>query len=773
MLDYGQIIFFRDMFDAENHSNFEDNESEEYWMEEEEWENETEEETAAAVDAGKNTDFSSKQEKNEEYQEDAIDFQKMQFTKIEIKPLRVEINTNDRNADGYGNSREPVFSAVKTPVDIQKNDNYKPSQILEDIKTRQDDSREILRKYIMSDENKKITSGIEAFIKKKSQETENDALPTDKNTKIQALYQTGDITDYDNMGNQFPDYYKTQSPPFFSSNDYFPEQENFILPKQDFFTPQNIRSQPNNSLLDDYPYLKNQRYSIENSDRVITPSASPQTIMERLEIPPNQQKTTPTAEDRMIFSDALTSSTILPVDVLDDRYTKIDKNKCCSLGVFATNSDLKQLCMMRPDMESLSISNCNMIYEFDCIKKLQYLKEFEARNCQLLTSLDCIAEARELRVLNIASSGVTNIDAVANLKNLEVLNCAACKITEIKALKYCPKLIEVVLWGCMSVSDIDSLGFCQNLRCLDLEFTGVSDLFPLVNNRKLEFLDLDVCEKIKDLAPLTALHNLKILTMEGNSIIMERQLENISGLRELKYLNLKDRKINNSSLFEGLTNLEELNLAGSTFSNVSPLAKLINLTVLDLSANSSIKNISSLCTLSKIKKFLIGGGGNIRGLRDGDKFAAGKSQMEIEDVDVIGNFTKMVIFNTSNNPKIKNIDAIKNCKDMEEVYLARCIGLEDVTALGSLMNLNKIDLTSCPKIKELYFLSNLPKLLSLMFNGTIVYSPSFLSNWKKATGMFELGGNDSDMLSKNFLVSARKKVKLQKMLKTAFAVKNN
>ncbi|MDR0572402.1 MAG: hypothetical protein LBG48_06145, partial [Rickettsiales bacterium] len=164
-------------------------------------------------------------------------------------------------------------------------------------------------------------------------------------------------------------------------------------------------------------------------------------------------------------------------------------------------------------------------------------------------------------------------------------------------------------------------------------------------------------------------------------------------------------------------------------------------------------------------------GGNIRGLREGDKFAAGKSQMEIEDVDVIGNFTKMTVFNSSNNPRIKEINAIKNCKNLEEVYLARCTGLEDVSALGSLTNLINIDLTSCPKIKELYFLSNLPKLLSLMFNGTIVYSPSFLSNWKKSTGMFALVGNDSDMLSKNFLVSAKKKVKLQKVLKNVFTVK--
>jgi sporulation protein YlmC with PRC-barrel domain len=163
----------------------------------------------------------------------------------------------------------------------------------------------------------------------------------------------------------------------------------------------------------------------------------------------------------------------------------------------------------------------------------------------------------------------------------------------------------------------------------------------------------------------------------------------------------------------------------------------------------------------------MGGSGQFSGKNiSGNK--GGASVMEVEDISVVCNFKKLKALNISNNSKIRDITALEGCKDMEEIYMNKCTNVEDVTVLGSLQNLNTIQIESCPKIKELYFLSELKNIKELKYNGTVVYSPSFLSNWKRSTNLDGFGGNDADPISKSFVNAAKKRVKRQKMLKGIF-----
>jgi hypothetical protein len=486
----------------------------------------------------------------------------------------------------------------------------------------------------------------------------------------------------------------------------------------------------------------------------------------------SQQKQDVSGSDK-IFSDILFTSSILPDGSFDEaRYLKVNKKECHKLNVFSTNKNLKDLCETYPHMESLDISNCNMLYEFDCLKKLDNLKEFCARNCQLFTDAGCLANSRELSVLNIAASGIMNIDSVKNFKKLRVLNCSGCKITNVNGLSECGELVELIAWGCMPLGNLDGLEGCFNLRCLDLEGTGAIDLFSLINCKKMELLILDGCDKIKDFSPISALNILKYLAVDGSNIIFERQLENFAGLSELFLLSLKDRKINTLSMFSGLKNLRELGLAGGGFSDLSPIANLTNMAVLDITACSLVKDISCLYKMDKLTKLIANGAGAFA-QKNISANTASSSVMDIQNVDVVAHFPKLRALNVSNNPKIRDINALVNCKDMEEIYLNRCTNIEDVSALGGLPKLEIIHLESCPKIKELYFLSDLINIKQLKFNGTVVYTPSFITNWKKCGNLDVFGGNDSDPISKIFINSAKKKVKRQKMLKNIFAIKED
>ena len=195
----------------------------------------------------------------------------------------------------------------------------------------------------------------------------------------------------------------------------------------------------------------------------------------------------------------------------------------------------------------------------------------------------------------------------------------------------------------------------------------------------------------------------------------------------------------------------------------------------DITANSTVKDVSCLSRLTKLKKFLIGGGGDAKSLKN-TKLGAGVSacsQMEISDVSVISNFTNLVEFNITNNPKVRTIEGIKNCQVLEECYLNKCTQLEEISELGYIKTLHKLHLNYCPKIKDLYFLQYLPNMLELQFDGTIVNSVAFLSNFKKCNSMYLLKGYGSDLLSVNVIGSAKKKNKMQKSLRKYFAAKKD
>ncbi|MDR1498996.1 MAG: leucine-rich repeat protein, partial [Rickettsiales bacterium] len=149
------------------------------------------------------------------------------------------------------------------------------------------------------------------------------------------------------------------------------------------------------------------------------------------------------------------------------------------------------------------------------------------------------------------------------------------------------------------------------------------------------------------------------------------------------------------------------------------------------------------------------------------------SSMNIEDISVVRNMTKLKEINLSVNPRLKDISIISVCEKMEEVSFQNCTQLEDVSVLGNLKELKKINLNSCPKIRDLYFLRNLPKIEELKYNGTIVYTPGLITILKLANGIDKIEGNDSDMMSKTTLVSGKKKNKLQKAIKKYVAPKND
>lgn len=494
--------------------------------------------------------------------------------------------------------------------------------------------------------------------------------------------------------------------------------------------------------------------------------------VEEKELPQNVDNIEEKKEEvEYIYSSVIDFTSSVPIESFDgDGYEKIRADKCVFLDSHITENDLIELYKNKKDIESLDISNCDNLVNFNIISKFENLKELNVNNCDNFDNIECLQGCKNLRVLNIGNTKVRNIDNIGIFPELRIFNCSCNSITNIKNIYKCEKLVELNLWGCVSVGDLNGLENLYNLRSLDVDSTSITDLFPLVNCKNIEFLFMDNCTKLTDLYSLSSLSNLKCLLADGKNMLTDSQLEVFEDLTTLEYLTLNSRRIHNLHYVRKLTKMKELILQGCNVTDLSPIENLTELIKLDVTANSALKDLSPLFKMTKLKKLIAGGGGVAAG-KVGNLKGAASSTMAIEDISVVKNFTKLKEINLNSNIRLKDISAMSVCEKMEEVYLQKCTQLEDVSVLGNLKNIEKLNISSCPRIKELYFLRNLPNLLELLYDGTIVHTPGLTTILKKANNMYLLKGNDADILSQAMLGSGKKKAKLMKAFKSYFPSK--
>ena len=120
----------------------------------------------------------------------------------------------------------------------------------------------------------------------------------------------------------------------------------------------------------------------------------------------------------------------------------------------------------------------------------------------------------------------------------------------------------------LTQNEVEELGKLTHLKCLDVEFAGLSDIEPLSALTELTQLDITF-NSISDISPLANLRNLTELYLADNLI------DDISPLKKL-------------------TKLTKLHLSENHISDISPLKRLTNLRELQLSSSISSEDIAQL-----------------------------------------------------------------------------------------------------------------------------------------------------------------------------------
>ena len=238
----------------------------------------------------------------------------------------------------------------------------------------------------------------------------------------------------------------------------------------------------------------------------------------------------------------------------------------------------------------------------------------------------------------------------------------------------------------ISTQTIELLGQQANLKHLDLNTCGVSNLSGLANCSALEYLDVSN-DHVTDLSPLANCANLSELYLTSNAIT---SLDVIATMDQLQKLDLSYNAVENLSALRSCTQLQELNLSHCSLTDISALGEIPSLTKLTASANeletiagiencvnlveidlsdNKLVSVIQLSGIDSLKLVNI----NYNDVINVPQFNA-NSQLEkfyadhnfLEDLSGLTNCTHLNYVTLDYN-NISNIDALANCPNLVEV----------------------------------------------------------------------------------------------------------
>ena len=223
---------------------------------------------------------------------------------------------------------------------------------------------------------------------------------------------------------------------------------------------------------------------------------------------------------------------------------------------------------------------------------------------------------------------------------------------------------------------------------------------------------------IQDLIGLEHAHNLEELSLGGDHIAGKGYVNSntitdfspLTGLTNLKVLDLSDFSFSDVSFLAKLTQLTSLDLFNNNVSDISPLANLTKLTWLDLWGND-ISDVSPLAELTKLTRL-------------------GLSYNNISDISPLTNLTELTSLGLYRN-SISDVSPLANLTELTSLGLSDT-NISDVSPLANLTKLTSLFLSDT-NISDVSPLANLTKLIWLFLSDTNISDVSPLANLTKLT----------------------------------------
>jgi len=174
---------------------------------------------------------------------------------------------------------------------------------------------------------------------------------------------------------------------------------------------------------------------------------------------------------------------------------------------------------------------------------------------------------------------------------------------------------------------------------------------------------------------------------------------------------------------EHCENLRCLQMGHQSISDISPIATLTKLKVLNFTQNRKISDITPLAELTELEWLDL-------------------DSNLITDISPLRNLVRLKFLNLQLNP-IENINAIKNMLELETFFLFRA-ALEDISAASNLVRLTQLWLVDCG-LRDISRLTNLVNIKNLHLAWNQISDINPLSNFKKLEWVALEKNNISDI----------------------------
>lgn len=230
------------------------------------------------------------------------------------------------------------------------------------------------------------------------------------------------------------------------------------------------------------------------------------------------------------------------------------------------------------DISYLDLSS-NSISDITPLRNNRFMRYLNLNNNQI-SHIYLISDFKELRELNLGSNQISDVSALAGLTKLEKLNISQNQITDISALSNLTSLTELHI-GSNPIDDISPVSNLSQLTYLNADGLEFSDCSVFKDMKDLVELNLWMCHGFNDLSGLSGLTNLKILDLGWVQI---EDISPLAGLNKLEHLNLQFNNVEDISPLANLKSLKQLQLEDTPVEDYSPLYNLTGLEHLSLSS---------------------------------------------------------------------------------------------------------------------------------------------------------------------------------------------
>ncbi|MDH5328130.1 MAG: leucine-rich repeat domain-containing protein, partial [Gammaproteobacteria bacterium] len=382
----------------------------------------------------------------------------------------------------------------------------------------------------------------------------------------------------------------------------------------------------------------------------------------------------------------------------------------------------------------------------------------------------------QVEQLTCYGAGVDSLVGIELFTSLKELNLGGVNtVRDFTPLANMPLLTKLSLFGTSGITQLQSLtgfGLLDGIVELDISSINISDYGQLANLASLSRLSVasasltttelgDIAAAVpgltylnissnsitdvSNLSGLVSLESLDLTAATGTGITSPSGIVGLSSLTGLIELRLGSNQLTDIVGLSTLTNLQRLYLHSNQIGDVSGLSVLSSLRHLDLSSNSLPASLSStgLGNLTQLTSLALGGNVNVNDISVFNTGFTGLTDLRLYNIQANTDLTplgSLVNLNTldlsSPNGGVFNISPLSNLTLLSWLKLERCV--DDISALASLSNLAQLSLSGNAGLSNLSALSG-KDLLYLDFTGTDAGNLTFINSNMAALGSMNVG----------------------------------